>query len=159
MFQHFAKSNKTLIIAFLLALFPVFTAKADVLADFEHIIEQNKGKVIYVDFWASWCVPCRRSFPWMNEMQAQYGDKGFTVVSINLDAKQKNADKFLAQYPATFPVVYDTNGQIAKKYQLRGMPSSFIVNQLGEIVSTHVGFTDDKKAQYQQEIQNLLDKK
>lgn len=115
-----------------------------------------KGQVVYVDFWASWCGPCRESFPWLNEIQATYKDQGFSVVSVNVDAQKSFALEFLEAFPADFDVIYDPKGKIARKYDLRGMPSSFIVDRQGQVVATHVGFNDTKKQQYQQEILSLL---
>src|SRR5260221_12049673 len=69
-----------------------------------------RGQVVYVDFWASWCGPCRRSFPWMNEMQQKYGGKGLAIVAVNVDKKRADAEKFLGQFPANFPVVFDEAG-------------------------------------------------
>lgn len=128
----------------------------DKLAEFEERVAQLKGKVVYVDFWASWCVPCRKSFPWMNEMQEKYADNDFTILSVNLDAEANLAEKFLAETPAKFPIFYDPKGKVAKAFKLKGMPSSFLINKAGKIVSSHVGFTEKKKAKYQQEILTLM---
>lgn len=130
--------------------------KANTLSEFETKVTSLKGKVVYVDFWASWCVPCRKSFPWMNDIQNKYADKNFTVLSVNLDARSELAEKFLLEVPATFPIFYDPKGKVAKAFKLKGMPSSFIINKKGEIVSSHVGFTEKKKEKYQQEIESLL---
>ncbi|QOL26822.1 TlpA family protein disulfide reductase [Thalassotalea sp. LPB0316] len=115
-----------------------------------------EGQVVYVDFWASWCGPCRQSFPWLNVMQAQYKSRGFTVLSVNVDAKKSFALAFLEEFPASFEVIYDPKGKIARQYDLRGMPSSFIVDRTGEVVATHVGFNEQKQQQYEQEIIALL---
>jgi len=139
-------------------LISLFSAgnQANTLTDFETQLAQYKGKVVYVDFWASWCVPCRKSFPWMNEMQTKYAKQSFTVLSVNLDAQQSLAKEFLAEVEANFPIFYDAKGKVAKAFKLKGMPSSFIVNKAGKIVSAHVGFTESKKIKYQQEIEALL---
>src|SRR5438552_16018809 len=73
-------------------------------------LERLRGKVVYVDFWASWCGPCRRSFPWMNEMQRRYGSHGLSIVAINVDKKRADASRFLTETPAEFTVVYDSPG-------------------------------------------------
>jgi thiol-disulfide isomerase/thioredoxin len=114
------------------------------------------GNVVYVDFWASWCIPCRKSFPWMNNLKAQYQAQGLTILSINLDHSRALADEFLSEVAANFPVIYDPKGLIARKYQLKGMPSSFIINRQGQIVSAHVGFNQEKQLAYEKEIQTLL---
>lgn len=143
------------IFSLLLSLFSI-SSQANTLKDFETQLAQYKGKVVYVDFWASWCVPCRKSFPWMNEMQTKYAEQDFTVLSVNLDAQQSLAEEFLTEVKADFPIFYDAKGKVAKAFKLKGMPSSFIVNKAGEIVSAHVGFTESKKMKYQQEIEALL---
>lgn len=132
------------------------TASADVLKAFEKELNQYKGKVVYLDFWASWCTPCRQSFPWMNQMQSKYSDKGFTVLSVNLDAKPEFAQKFLKEYPAQFPIFFDHKGKVAKALKVKGMPSSYVINRQGQIVSKHVGFNEKKKVAYQQELEQLL---
>lgn len=119
-------------------------------------LENEIGKVVYVDFWASWCIPCRKSFPWMNDLKAQYKELGLTIISINLDHSRLLAKEFLAEIPADFPVIYDPKGLIARKYQLKGMPSSFIINRQGEIVSAHVGFNKTKQLAYENELKALL---
>ncbi len=131
-------------------------AKDSISLQYEDVIKQYQGDVIYLDFWASWCTPCRKSFPWMNKMQQKYADKNFKVISVNLDAEPNLAKQFLARTPANFTILYDTDGSLAQELQLKGMPSSFIINAEGKMVSAHVGFTDKKKAKYEQEIQQLL---
>jgi cytochrome c biogenesis protein CcmG/thiol:disulfide interchange protein DsbE len=115
-------------------------------------IDDYKGKVIVLDFWASWCVPCRRSFPWMNDMQRKYGDKGFVVIAVNLDSQASDAREFLQKYPAEFSVFYDTDRQLAKDYGVEAMPSSFLINRDGEIVARHLGFKTSKTDEYEASI-------
>ncbi|MCU8004642.1 TlpA disulfide reductase family protein [Shewanella sp. SM96] len=115
-----------------------------------------KGKVVYVDFWASWCGPCRKSFPWMNEIQKKYQDQGLAVVAINLDTDNELAQEFLKQVPANFSVRFNPEGDVARSFDLLGMPSSFMFNRQGQLVQQHVGFYADKTAEYEQELVNLL---
>ncbi|WP_081150955.1 TlpA disulfide reductase family protein [Cognaticolwellia beringensis] len=119
-------------------------------------LKNEIGNIVYVDFWASWCIPCRKSFPWMNNLKAQYQEQGLTIISINLDHSRELADEFLMTIPANFPVIYDPKGLIARKYKLKGMPSSFIINRQGQIVSGHVGFNLEKQLAYEKEIHTLL---
>lgn len=146
------------------SLFSTVSRAADVSANnvvknFEQQLKTYQGQVVYIDFWASWCIPCRQSFPWMNAMQKKYQAQGFKVVTINLDSDKNNADDFLKQYSAQFEVVYDPKGKLAKKFKLKGMPNSFMVNRAGKIVSAHVGFNDEKSKGYEQEILALLAEK
>ncbi|OFI36293.1 redoxin [Alteromonas lipolytica] len=119
-------------------------------------LSDYKGQVVYLDFWASWCKPCQRSFPWMNEMQAKYGDKGFTVIAINLDSERKLADSFLSKLPAHFPVAYDPEGESAQAYKLKGMPTSYLIDKAGNLRIAHQGFHVEKQSKYEQEIQGLM---
>jgi thiol-disulfide isomerase/thioredoxin len=120
------------------------------------LMQQHKGKVIYLDFWASWCVPCRKSFPWMNDMQAKYSHQNFVVISINLDAEKSLADEFLQQVPAEFAIIYDAKGGLAQKFKLKGMPSSYLFDREGQLISSHSGFNNKKKQHFEQEILKAL---
>jgi cytochrome c biogenesis protein CcmG, thiol:disulfide interchange protein DsbE len=102
-----------------------------------------KGKYVYLDFWASWCGPCKRSFPWMGELQKRYGPAGLQVVAINVDAARADAQRFLAENPAAFVIAYDPEGAVAKQYAIKGMPSSVLIGPDGRILHVHTGFNDD----------------
>ena len=125
----------------------------------EQALADHNGKVIYLDFWASWCVPCRKSFPWMNTVQAKYADQGFKVISVNLDANYDLAQKFLQENPSSFSVIYDPKGKIAKHFAIQGMPSSMLIDRSGQIKYTHTGFFTKKIKQYETEISLLLKEK
>lgn len=124
--------------------------------ELEQVIQANKGKVIYIDFWASWCKPCRESFPWMNNMKGKYEKDGLFIISINLDADKSYATEFLDEVPATFDVIYDPKGITARKLKIKGMPSSYLIDRSGKLVSGHNGFNDEKKKLFEQEIKDLL---
>lgn len=115
-----------------------------------------RGRVVYVDFWASWCGPCRESFPWMNQLLAAHEKDGLVILAVNVDQEPAKAQAFLKQFPAKFRVVPDPQGKLAEFYQLRGMPSSFIVDRSGKVRFAHVGFNSDKKVGYEHEIEQLL---
>jgi thiol-disulfide isomerase/thioredoxin len=115
-----------------------------------------KGKVVYVDFWASWCAPCKQSFPWMNDMQAKYGRSGLQVVGVTVDKKREDAEKFLSSTPAKFLIAYDTTGKVAETYKPQGMPTSFLIGADGVVRAVHVGFRDGDKAALEREIQAAL---
>ena len=119
-------------------------------------LEALRGQVVYVDFWASWCGPCKRSFPWMNELVQRYGDKGFTVVAVNVDKKAEDAERFLAQTPARFTVVYDPPGATPAAWAVKGIPSSYLVDRGGRIVMVEQGFRDEQKPAVEQRIRDLL---
>jgi len=116
-----------------------------------------KGKVVYLDFWASWCGPCRKSFPWMNKMMQRYGDKGLVIIAVNLDKTRDLAQKFLHDYPAQFTVAYNPEGDIADAYAVEGMPTSYLIDDQHHIVKEHLGFRAEDTLGLEQDIQHLLD--
>ncbi len=121
------------------------------LFDNKKMISSNqfKGKVLYVDFWASWCLPCRKSLPQLNELRKRLisNGKDFEVLAVNLDGKPSEALEFLNKYPVNYPVVYDATGKYPKLYGVRGMPTSYILDPQGRIQYVHSGFknSDIKK--------------
>ena len=115
-----------------------------------------KGKVVYVDFWASWCGPCKQSFPFMNELQSKYRAQGFEIVAINLDAKRDDADKFLAEVPAQFNVAFDAKGESAKRFEVKGMPSSYLIGRDGKVVVAHKGFKEEDRKDLEARIAQAL---
>ena len=112
------------------------------LADFE-------GRVVVIDFWASWCVPCRRSFPWLNAMQSKYADDGLVIIGVNVDRKRADADKFLQRFPASFDLIFDSEADLAKRFGVQAMPSSFVIGRDGTISNHHLGFKTRKQGEYE----------
>ena len=119
-------------------------------------LAELKGKVVYVDFWASWCSPCKQSFPWMNDMQAKYGPRGLQIVGITVDRKREDAEKFLASTPAKFMVGFDTTGKVAEAYKPKGTPTSYLIGADGVVRVMHVGFKDSDRAELEREIEAAL---
>ena len=155
--RNITKRIKTMLLIALAVILSCANAVAQTsLAEFEHKMLQHSGKVVYLDFWASWCVPCRQSFPWLNAMQAAHQQQGFVVLSINLDTKMSHAKAFLEKHPANFDIIYDNEGELSKKFALKGMPSSYLFNRQGKIIANHLGFNQQKKQNYQQEIIDAL---
>ncbi len=115
-----------------------------------------KGKLVWVDFWASWCEPCRRSFPWLNQMQARYAPQGLEVIGINLDSDKAAAQKFLREVPAHFTLKFDPEGKVATKFDVQAMPSSFLLDASGNVVASHLGFRLTDTAQYEAQIKKAL---
>ncbi|MDH5611967.1 MAG: TlpA family protein disulfide reductase [Gammaproteobacteria bacterium] len=117
-----------------------------------------KGKVVYLDFWASWCKPCKESFPWVHQMKETYKDQGLEVLAINLDKERKLANEFLDGMDINFVVAFDEAGDTASEYQLRGMPSSYLIGRDGKLYASHIGFREKDKAAMEQAIKDLLSK-
>ena len=115
-------------------------------------LSKYRGKLVYLDFWASWCGPCRQSFPWMNEMQAKYGARGLQVVGVNLDANSADARQFLASVPAHFVVAFDPQGGTPRSYGIVGMPSSVLIGADGKVLFQHTGFRPADRAELEAKI-------
>ena len=120
-------------------------------------LKNLKGKVVYLDFWASWCLPCKKSFPWMSKMKDLYADQGFEILAVNLDKDRTQADKFLKDMPVNFKIAFDASGESASSYKLRGMPSSYLIGRDGIVHASHVGFRKKDEDKLEQAIKNLLD--
>ena len=119
-------------------------------------ISDYKGEVVYVDFWATWCPPCRKSFPWMEEVQQRYKDLGFKVLAISLDTKRDVIDQFLGTMDVHFDIAHDPSGDSANAFKVKGMPSSYLIDRKGNIHMTHMGFNSNDKTKLEEEIKNLL---
>jgi cytochrome c biogenesis protein CcmG, thiol:disulfide interchange protein DsbE len=117
------------------------------------------GRVVYLDFWASWCAPCRQSFPWMDSMQKTYGPQGLSVVAINVDHDRGDAEHFLEQFHPRFEVRFDPEGAWAQQFKVTGMPTSLIIDRRGAVRFTHIGFWPADGAVAAHEIRELLDEK
>jgi len=115
-----------------------------------------RGKVVYLDFWASWCGPCRQSFPWLDNLVQEYASKNFVVIGVNVDKDQGLAERFLSETPAVFPIVYDPHGDIATTYKVAGMPSAILIDRAGHVRFQHTGFSPKKKEEYEEQLQTLL---
>lgn len=115
-----------------------------------------KGKTVYLDFWASWCIPCKDSFPWMNKMQQTYRDQGLVVVAVNLDEDRAAAKDFLNKIPGNFSIIYDPKGEIATKYQVEVMPTSYIIDKNGNLVSRKLGFKLKDRSKMEQSLKQAL---
>ena len=121
-------------------------------------LAELKGKVVYLDFWASWCEPCKKSFPWLHDIKQSYAEKGFEVVAVNLDKDRKLADEFLKVMDVNFVVAFDESGEVASNYKLKGMPSSYLIGRDGKLYASHIGFREKDKNKLEQAIKELLAK-
>ncbi|BDX06971.1 TlpA family protein disulfide reductase [Planctobacterium marinum] len=115
-----------------------------------------QGKVVYLDFWASWCKPCKKSFPFMNELNAKYSNQEFKIVAVNLDEFAEDAQQFLSEIPAEFKIYSDPDKQLAEALQLPGLPVAFVIDKQGNIRGRHIGFNERKKNKKIQQIEHLI---
>jgi thiol-disulfide isomerase/thioredoxin len=134
---------------------PVFTLPT-LQKDQPFSLKNQTGKVIYLDFWASWCLPCRTSFPLLNKLHEKLKAQGFEVIAINLDEDKAKAEKFLQEFQVGFSVLRDAKGEWADKYVVESMPTSFIIDKKGMISYVHHGFTSTDINEIEQKITALL---
>jgi len=121
-----------------------------------YAINQYKGKVIYVDFWASWCSPCAQSFPFMNNLSSTLKDRGLQIVGVNLDDNKDDALAFLTKYQAKFLVTIDKKQQCARDFDVQGMPASYLIDRKGVVRHIHLGFREDEAKDLQLLVEQLL---
>lgn len=115
-----------------------------------------RGRVVLVDFWASWCAPCVESWPWLQAMQQRHEKAGLTVITVNLDEHPEDAQRFLRRHPGNLPVVPDPTGQLAARWQLQTMPSSLLFDRNGTLRYRHNGFLQADTQLYEDHIRTLL---
>lgn len=159
MMQFTAKRIHALAKGFTAALLALSAAGAQAAApdplDALHL-ERYRGKVVYLDFWASWCGPCKQSFGFMKDLSQRYPARDFVIVTVNVDRNKAAADRFLAQVGSSLPVVYDSKGAIAKSYQVSDMPTTVLIGRDGKLRYRHKGYFPARKAEYEAHIAELV---
>ncbi|MBJ7539362.1 TlpA disulfide reductase family protein [Marinomonas transparens] len=110
------------------------------------------GKVTLLDFWASWCAPCRQSLPQLNRLRNQFNNKGFEIIAVNLDENTKDAKTFLEQYPVQYPILTKASQSQIQAYEIEGLPVSYLIGKDGKIITRFVGF----KKRHLKEIERYL---
>lgn len=115
-----------------------------------------RGKVVLVDFWASWCPPCQTSFPALDALYREYRERGVEVLAINVDEKRRDADAFLDCHSHALTVLFDPKGASPLAFGVKGMPSSFLIDREGNIRFTHMGYSGNVDESYRRELAQLL---
>lgn len=122
-------------------------------------LESFKGKVVYLDFWASWCGPCALSFPFMSEIAKRHKAEGLELVAVSVDETREEAEAFLNSHPTSFTVVHDPNGDCPKAYGLETMPTSYLIDRKGNLREVHRGFSNSDRQDLDKAIVSLLKEK
>lgn len=121
-----------------------------------HQFSEWGNKVRVLNFWATWCPPCRKSFPWMEEMHQKYSDLGFKVIAISTDVKRSVIDQFLKDLTTNFIIAHEPTGEAASKFKVTGMPNSYLIDRKGNIRLKHAGFNSKDKSKLEAEIKKLI---
>ena len=115
-----------------------------------------KGKVVMVDFWASWCGPCRQEMPILNAIHNKYEALGFTVLGVNVEEQVANARSFIADRPVDFPILIDSNNTVSRLYEVIAMPTTVVIDRDGQLRFLHRGYQSGDEAEYRKMIKILI---
>lgn len=133
---------------------PDFTLKSN---EGENIrLSEYRGEVVLINFWASWCGPCRQEMPVLSELHDKYHALGFTVLGVNVEADTRKARKLLQDLPVSFPVVFDSDSAVSKQYNVVAMPSTVLVDRDGNMRYLHKGYKPGLEDVYQQQVRDLV---
>jgi len=115
-----------------------------------------KGEVVMINFWATWCVPCRQEMPHLEALHQRYSSLGFTLLGVNVEDNPDGATKFLKETPVSFPILFDPKNEVSKLYNVVAMPSTVLVGRDGTMRFIHHGYKPGYEGEYQTQIRALL---
>ena len=133
---------------------PAFTLTA--LSGDQQALSQYKGQVVMVNFWATWCGPCRQEMPVLDQMYKKYKPAGFTLIGVSIDKEAPAVKELLARKPVSYPVLLDPANQVSKAYHVAEMPSSVIIDRRGQIRYIHRGYKPGDENEYQERIRQFI---
>jgi len=145
------------------SLFAVEEGNTVPLCDAKMIVSEQKldltkyhGKVVLIDFWATWCPPCKQSMPFLNALRNEKKDKGFEIIAINVDEDTQEARNFLTDFPVDYPNAYSSTGDCPEKYDVKAMPSSYFIDRKGMVRYVHLGFRHADEGDIRKKVVELL---
>ena len=158
------KTLRTLLVAALLAAPALAVAPAGPAPKFQLAsmagkpvsLDQYKGQVVMINFWASWCGPCREEMPILEKLHAKYKPMGFTMIGVNVEPDSAEAAKWLKATPVTFPILFDTKSEVSKLYSVQSMPSTVIIDRKGNLRWLHRGYKAGDENEYLNQIRALV---
>lgn len=136
---------------------PDFTLPVIANGDGSLAMEDFEGSVVYLDFWASWCGPCRLSLPALDAIYQELQDQGLVVAAITVDAVEEDALDFLERYPVSYPIAFDNSGDVPTAFAVNGMPSGYLIDRSGNVRAVHVGFKRGDEVALRDEIIAMLE--
>ena len=133
---------------------PDFTLKSNSGKNIK--LSELRGQVVMINFWASWCGPCRQEMPLLDQLYKRYQPMGFTLLGVNVEEDSSAADKILKEIPVSFPVLYDNKSKVSESYQVQAMPSTFLIDRDGKLRYLHKGYRPGTEEDYQKQIRELI---
>jgi len=119
-------------------------------------LAQYKGQVVMINFWASWCGPCRQEMPLLESIYKKYNKMGFTMIGVNVEPDSNAANEWLKATPVSFPILYDRDSKVSKLYDVAGMPSTVIIDRTGKLRVLHRGYKPGDENEYLDSIRTLI---
>jgi thiol-disulfide isomerase/thioredoxin len=119
-------------------------------------LTQYRGKVVMIDFWASWCAPCKQAFPYMAALTRRFGPRDLVVITVNAERQRTPGEAFLRQVDSHLPVVWDSDGAVVKAWQVNELPATIVLDRKGKTRFRHTGFLADKTGEYTAQIDALV---
>ncbi|MEX1033099.1 MAG: TlpA disulfide reductase family protein [Cellvibrionaceae bacterium] len=119
-------------------------------------LAEQRGDVVMINFWASWCGPCRQEMPILEELYSRYSRAGFTILGVNVEPNPADADKILNDIKVSFPVLYDTESKVSKLYNVEAMPSTILIDRDGNMRYLHLGYKPGYEDAYRKQIRELI---
>lgn len=119
-------------------------------------LSEHRGDVVMINFWASWCAPCRQEMPLLEKLYQKYSDLGFTLLAVNVEEDSSKADDLLRDIPVTFPVLFDNTNKVSKLYNVVAMPSTVIVDRDGNMRYLHRGYLPGYEEEYKKQVKELI---
>ncbi len=114
------------------------------------------GEVVMINFWASWCAPCRQEMPLLEDLYKKYHMMGFTLLGINVDEERENAESLLEQIPVSFPILFDPDSELSRLYKVKAMPTTILIDRDGQLRVLHKGYQPGFEDQYEADIKALI---
>ena len=121
-------------------------------------LSELRGQVVMINFWASWCGPCRQEMPLLESLHKRYQKLGFTLLGVNVEEDTRAAKAFLKDTPVSFPILYDTENNVSRMYKVAGMPSTVVLDRDGKLRFRHTGYVPGDEAEYSKVIRALMKK-
>lgn len=119
-------------------------------------LAEQRGKVVMLNFWATWCAPCRKEMPLLDDLYNRYNAAGFELYGVNVEPESEPADKMAGEMGLSFPILYDTDSKVSRLYSVDAMPTTVVIDRDGNIRYVNRGYRDGDEEKYREQIRELI---